>query len=76
MSEGVKTALTTAFTGVKTDVLSIVEIAVPAALAIVAVTMAIKIGVGFFRSIAKAQDLSQFLHRCIVIRSGCSIYGI
>ncbi len=54
MSESVKTALTTAFTGVKTDVLSIIEVAVPAALAIVAVTMAIKIGVGFFRSIARA----------------------
>ena len=54
MSESVKTALTTAFTGVKTDVLAIIEVAVPAALAIVAVIMAIKIGVGFFRSIARA----------------------
>lgn len=54
MSEGVKTALQTAMTGVKTDVLGIVEIAVPAALAIVAVVMSIKMGVRFFKSIASA----------------------
>lgn len=52
MSETVKTSLTTAMTGVKTDVLAVIEIAVPAALAIVAVAMAIKIGVRFFKSIA------------------------
>jgi len=54
MSDSVKTALTTAFTGVKTDVLGIIEVAVPAGLAIVAVVMAIKIGVKFFKNIAHA----------------------
>lgn len=54
MSEAVKTALTTAMTGVKTDVLSIIEVAVPAGLAIVSVTLAIKIGVSFFKSICKS----------------------
>ncbi|MGN0132907.1 MAG: hypothetical protein ACI4AA_10735 [Lachnospiraceae bacterium] len=54
MSESVKTALTTAMTGVKTDVLSIIEVAVPAALAIVGVVMAIRLGVRFFKSIATA----------------------
>lgn len=54
MSESVKTALQTAMTGVKSDVLGIIEIAVPAALAIVAVVMSIKMGVRFFKSIASA----------------------
>ena len=54
MSETVKTALTTAMTGVKNDVLSIIEVAVPAALAIVGVVMAIRIGINFFKSIASA----------------------
>lgn len=54
MSEGVKTALQTAMTGVKNDVLGIIEVAVPAGLAITAVTMSIKMGVSFFKSIASA----------------------
>lgn len=54
MSESVKTALTTAMSGVKTDVLGIIEVAVPAALAIVGVVMAVKLGVRFFKSIASA----------------------
>lgn len=54
MSEAVKTALSTAMTGVKTDVLGIIEVAVPCALAIVGVVMAIKIGISFFKSIANA----------------------
>ena len=54
MSESVKTALTTSMTTVKTDVLSIIEVAVPAALAIVGVVLAIKIGIRFFKSISAA----------------------
>lgn len=54
MSESIKTALTTAMTGVKTDVLAIIEVAVPCGLAITGVTMAIRMGVQFFRSVASA----------------------
>lgn len=54
MSETIKSALTTAMTSVKTDVLDILEVAVPAALAVVGVVMAIKIGVKFFKSLASA----------------------
>ena len=54
MSEKIKNALTTAMTSVKTDVLDILEVAVPAALAVVGVVMAIKIGVKFFKSLASA----------------------
>ncbi len=54
MSETLRTAMTTAFTGVKNDVLANLEVAVPAALGIVAVVMAVKIGIKFFKSIANA----------------------
>lgn len=54
MSEGVKTALQTAMTGVKNDVLGIIEVAVPAGLAITAVTMSIRMGIQFFKSVASA----------------------
>ncbi|MEG1847854.1 MAG: hypothetical protein RR238_05220 [Lachnospiraceae bacterium] len=47
-------ALTTAFVGIKTDVLSILVVALPAALGIVATIMAIKIGINFFKNIASA----------------------
>lgn len=49
-----KTALTTAFTGVKTDTLDIMGVALPAALGIVSVVMAVKIGINFFKSVAQA----------------------
>lgn len=54
MSESLKLALTTAMTTVKSDVLEIMEVAVPAALAVVGVVMAVKIGVNFFKSLATA----------------------
>ncbi len=54
MSTEVQTAIQTAFTGVKTDVLALIAIAVPAGLGITAVTMSIKMGVQFFKSIASA----------------------
>lgn len=53
MSETLKTALSTAMTGVKNDVLEIIEVAVPAGLAIVAVTLAIRVGISFFKSIVR-----------------------
>ena len=52
-----KTALTTAFTGVKTDTLDIMGVALPAALGIVSVVMAVRIGINFFKSIAQALGL-------------------
>lgn len=54
MSENLTAALSAAFTGVQTDVLGIVEMALPIGLGIVAVIMGIKIGVKFFKGIAKA----------------------
>ena len=53
MSETVTTALQTAFNSVETDVLGIIEIAVPAALGIMAIILAIRIGIRFFRTVAK-----------------------
>lgn len=50
--ESLKTALTTAFNSVKTDTLDILGVALPAALGIVSVVMAVKIGIAFFKSIA------------------------
>jgi hypothetical protein len=47
-----KTSLTTAFTQVKTDTLDILGVALPAALGIVSVILAVKIGIRFFKSIA------------------------
>jgi len=49
-----KTSLTTAFTGVKTDTLDIMGVALPAALGIVSVVIAVRIGINFFKSIARA----------------------
>lgn len=48
-----KTALSTAFAGVKTDALDIIGTALPAGLGILSVIMAIKIGIKFFRSVAQ-----------------------
>ncbi len=49
VSEDVKTALSTAFTDVKTDVISIATTALPAALAIVGLVMAVSIGIKLFK---------------------------
>lgn len=49
--EVLKTALTTAFTQVKTDTLDILGVALPAALGIVAVIMAVKVGIKFFKNV-------------------------
>lgn len=50
--ETLKTALTTAFTQVKTDTLDILGVALPAALGIVSVIMAVKLGIKFFKSVS------------------------
>lgn len=52
MSDVLKTALTTAFTSVQTDVTSMVELALPIGLGIMGLFMAIRLGIGFFRSVA------------------------
>ena len=53
MSENLSNALTVAFNGVKTDVLSTLEVALPAGLGIAAVILSIRIGISFFKSIAR-----------------------
>lgn len=52
MSDTVTTALNTAFNNVKTDYLSVLEKALPAGLSILAVTLAITLGIKFFKKIA------------------------
>lgn len=54
MDEALKTAMTTAFTGVKTDVLDIIGTALPIALAIVGVGLAITMGIKFFKKTSKS----------------------
>lgn len=51
----IKTALSTAFTGVSTDVTSLLVLALPAALAIVGIKMAVKIGINFFSTISTSK---------------------
>lgn len=53
LTEAMKTALTNAFTAVSDDFMSVVAIALPVALGMVAVTMAVKYGVNFFKSVSK-----------------------
>lgn len=52
MSDTVITALNTAFNSVKTDYASILEKALPAGLSILGITLAITLGIKFFRKIA------------------------
>lgn len=53
MSETMTTALNTAFTGVKTDVLSVIETSLPIGLAIFGTVLAISLGIKFFGRISK-----------------------
>lgn len=53
MSETITGALSTAFSGVQSDVISIISVALPAALAIVGITIAIRIGIKFFKGVSK-----------------------
>ena len=50
--EGLTTALSTAFAGVSTNVMTILGVALPAAIGIVATILAVKIGIKFFKNIA------------------------
>lgn len=52
VSEAMKTAYTAALQGVQTDVSTMVTIALPIALGIMGLFLAIRLGIGFFRSIA------------------------
>lgn len=53
ISEDLKTALSTAFDGVKTDAMSLFTLALPAALAIMGVSLAITLGIKFFKKFSK-----------------------
>ena len=52
VTEAMKTALTAAFQGVATDVQSIATIALPVGLGIAGLFIAIRLGIGFFKSVA------------------------
>lgn len=52
MSEALTTAINTAFTAVKSDVSTLFEKALPAGLAIMGISLAITLGVKFFKKIA------------------------
>lgn len=52
VTDAMKTALTTAFTAVKDDVVSVVVLALPIGLGVAGLFLAIRLGIGFFRSIA------------------------
>lgn len=52
MSEGMTTAISTAFTNVKTDVVNIMTTALPVALTIVGIGLAVTLGVKFFKKIS------------------------
>ena len=53
MDEAILTAFTTATTTVQSDVTAMIVKALPAALSIMGLLMAIRIGVKFFKSVAK-----------------------
>ncbi len=53
LPETVTTAMTTAFNAVKTDFISVLEVSIVPGLAIMGTVMAVKLGIRFFRSIAK-----------------------
>ncbi len=52
VTEAMKTALSDAFAGVAADVSSIATIALPVALGIAGLFIAIRLGIGFFKSTA------------------------
>ena len=52
MSEGMTTSIDTAFKAIKSDVISMMTTALPVALAIVGIGLAITLGVKFFKKIA------------------------
>lgn len=55
LSDTLKTAMTTAFQSVTTDVMGLIETALPFAMGVIGATLAISIGIGVFKSLtAKA----------------------
>lgn len=52
MTEAMKTAFTTAVDSIKTDVTSMIGVAMPAGLGIAGVMIAVRLGINFFKSIA------------------------
>uniref|UniRef100_A0AAU8AVI6 Uncharacterized protein n=1 Tax=Dulem virus 66 TaxID=3145777 RepID=A0AAU8AVI6_9VIRU len=52
MTEAMTTAMNTAFTNVKADVMDVMSKALPAGLAIMGVVLAVTIGVRFFKKVA------------------------
>lgn len=52
MSEAMKTAFSTAVDGIKADVTSMIAVALPAGLGIAGIMIAVRLGIGFFKSIA------------------------
>lgn len=54
MGEALTGAFTTAVGTIKADVLTMIQTALPAGLAIMGVGLAVSIGIGFFRSIARS----------------------
>lgn len=52
VTEAMKTALSDAFTGVANDVISIATIALPVALSIAGLFIAIRLGIKFFKSVS------------------------
>lgn len=54
MDETLKTAFETGVGSIKTDVIDMMGVALPAGLAIMGVLLAVRTGVNFFRSLASA----------------------
>lgn len=54
LTESMKTAFSTAVDSIKDDVTGMITVALPAGLAIMGVNLAVRLGIGFFRSIASA----------------------
>ena len=54
MDENLKQAFTTATTTIKSDVIEMIGVALPAGLAIMGIGLAVRIGLNFFRSVASA----------------------
>lgn len=53
MPEGMQTAISTAMTAVKSDVFSVMSDALPIGLAIMGVSLAVTIGVTFFKRVSR-----------------------
>lgn len=53
IDDSMKSALTSAFTGIKDDVIALINIALPAALVIVGIGIAVTLGIKFFKKFAK-----------------------